>query len=379
MRNLLISVFIAAVACGAPADAPPALRVTAEPAPRFNDLFQGTEGWIGADGVYPVAISEHGSLYLFSDTLVGKVKDGKRVDAKMVNNSVAVQRGRGAEAKLEFFIARDDDGKPRAVFQPADGEGWFWPFAGYHRDGKLFVFLMNMAKAGDGGAFGFKQTGATLAAIANPADPPAQWRITQKPVPHVQLGGEGNGQGNDKVTRVLGSAVLEYDGHVYIYGFHDVRADGWPRRGMIVARTPADRFDDFDAWRFYDGGDWSAKLSDATPLFTGFATEASVTWLPRQKRFVTIYTENGLSANILARFAQTPVGPWSDAVRVYRCPEPARDKGVFCYAAKAQPQLSAPGAAGELIISYACNATDFWDLFRRADLYWPSFVRLRFE
>ena len=51
----------------------------------------------------------------------------------------------------------------------------------------------------------------------------------------------------------------------------------------------------------------------------------------------------------------------------------ARDKGVFCYAAKAHPWAA---TGNELLVSYCVNAWDFGRLFRDEAVYRPKFVRV---
>ena len=55
----------------------------------------------------------------------------------------------------------------------------------------------------------------------------------------------------------------------------------------------------------------------------------------------------------------------------------AESRPVFCYAAKAHPELTA--TRDELLITYAANSWNFWDLFNDARLYWPRFVRVNLE
>jgi hypothetical protein len=59
---------------------PPVVKSTA-PAPDLDALFDRADGWIGADGVYSVVLSPKRTLWLFSDTWVGKIRDGRRTDA----------------------------------------------------------------------------------------------------------------------------------------------------------------------------------------------------------------------------------------------------------------------------------------------------------
>ena len=84
-----------------------------EPFDEYNKLFHAKHGWIGADGAYSVALTNDTTLWLFSDTFIGEVRGGKRVNARMINNSVALQRGNDpARAAVQFFCGKPHDGKP---------------------------------------------------------------------------------------------------------------------------------------------------------------------------------------------------------------------------------------------------------------------------
>ena len=74
------------------------------PAPEMDALFQQTNGWIGGDGAYSVALTPERTLWLFSDTWVGNVRDGRRTNVTMVNNTLALQNGRGTNANLQFIV-----------------------------------------------------------------------------------------------------------------------------------------------------------------------------------------------------------------------------------------------------------------------------------
>ncbi len=52
--------------------------------------------------------------------------------------------------------------------------------------------------------------------------------------------------------RVSSSGYLS--SKVTAYGLHSAG-----RRGFVVARAQAEQFEDLDAWRYWDGNDWTAK------------------------------------------------------------------------------------------------------------------------
>ena len=64
-----------------------------ESAPAYDALFQRTNGWTGADGDFTVALTNGLTLWLFSDTFIGEVRNGHRINTTMVHNSAAWQHG----------------------------------------------------------------------------------------------------------------------------------------------------------------------------------------------------------------------------------------------------------------------------------------------
>lgn len=347
--------------------APPPTVVKAEPAPELDALFRRTDGWIGADGAFSVPLSQNRTLWLFSDTWVGTIRDGKRKPEAMVNNTVGMQNGTGKDATVTFAIAKSKDGKPGTLFVPPDGNGWFWLFGGYHANGKLHVFLPKSEKTGAAGAFGFRNVGLWLGTVANPIDEPTSWKIEYVQVPFAEFGKER--------TRSFGSAVLRVGDHAYIYGYEEKPGKPFASRKLIVARAPAEKLTDFDSWRFLgEHGQWSADVNDVAARLNALGTEFSVNYLPGRKQYVLVYTELGLSERIVGRFSVNPEGPWSEPVLLYRCPEMKQNKGVFTYAGKAHPHLAA--GDNELVLSYAVNSFELAPVINDAELYWPRFVRV---
>ena len=307
---------------------------SSESLPQYDRLFQQTNGWTGADGDFTVKLTNDLTLWLFSDTFIGEVRDGHRVGAAMITNSAALQHGNNAaNARVEFFYGKSNDGKPAALVAPADGKGFFWLFDGVMARRKMFLFLTQIEHTDDKSAFGFRQIGTWLGEVSNPTAPPTQWHIIQKQIPFAHFGTGG--------SRSFGSAILATNGFVYIYGTDERKGMG---KTMILARAPEGTLGDFATWQFCTRNGWSPNVEAAMNLCSGMASEYSVSWLPALRRYVLICTEIGLSEKIIARTAVDPWGPWSAPTVVYRCPDTKGDKRIFCYAAKAHPMLaSAPG------------------------------------
>lgn len=291
----------------------------------FPEAFDRTDGWVGSDAAYSVDLGDR-ILWLFGDTFVGRVEGGERKGASMIRNSIAIQRG----AEFEFG--------EREFFRPPDGRGWMWPWAGFVAHGRLHLFLNQFEEAGRADVWNFRYVRTWLAIVENYKYPPASWRLDYRPVPHG----------------AWGVAALVDGDTAWIFGTHE--RDG--KRSWRVAKVRADLVADFS--------EWTVGSED---LFWNAGAEGSVS--RHGDRFVAVYTENGLSADIVMRTARTPEGPWSGARVVHRCPEAAQ--GLMCYAGKGHPELSDPG---ELVVTYAVNSTDFGKASREAWIYKPRFVRV---
>lgn len=359
----LLLVSVAAFADRATAEPLPRV-VKAEPAVDWNERFNGREGWIGGDGVYSVSLADDRVLFFFGDSLIGKVSNGRR-NAQMVNNSVGLFSATHSHNGIRFVSGPTKDGKPSAIIKPAEGTGWFWPHAGVIVGSRLHLFLAHIDKAGSDGPFGFKQIGEFLATVENPLDDPIDWRIEQRRLPFAEFA--------ERRETIWGAAVLVDGDWLYVYGITDRRKQLGSKR-LIVARTPLDKPHEFGAWRFQQGNKWVATPT-VEGTISGLANEFSVNRLPDGKGYVLIYSDGGLSERILGRFAESPAGPWSESVLLYRCPE-GGDNGLFCYAAKAQAWAT---RANELLISYCTNAWDFNRLFADIRVYRPRFVRVSLE
>jgi hypothetical protein len=310
-----------------------------EPAPEFESKFNRQQGWTGADGTYSYPLKDGGVLWSFSDTFFGPVIDGKRVDFTMVNNSQIVQRGED----LTFLESQ--------AFVPPNRRGWFWMWDGTY-DGEFKVLLGHFEKDG-GGIFGFKQVGLWYARAMLHSDRLVIHEYAELPF----------FQNRDDKRITFGSAVYREGGWDYILGIHDLGI----QRSCILARVPAGRIGLPGVWRFYDGKGWSRDPWKAALLFDGASMESSV---HRTRDGGYLYVASlDRKDRIVARYAPSVAGPWSEPKDVYRPPEVQGD--VFTYNAKAHPELS---TGDRLLISYNVNTRNLTEVIERADIYRPRFI-----
>jgi hypothetical protein len=346
------------------AHAPAASDMAGRAVPEWDELFQRTSGWTGADGNFSVPLSRETTLWLFGDTWMGEVKDGRRTNMTLVNNSIALQRGR---ERPEFFYGTSD-GKPSAFVTPKDGHGYFWPFHGARTEDGLHVFLQqveNVTGKPDG-PFNFRMTSTWLGHVSNPDDPPQRWKIEQEKVPFSEFGTNGD--------LLLGSWLLRQDGQIYIFGLDSRDKKAGRKNSLVVARAPEGELGRFTSWQFFGTGGWQSGTAKLAPLAPGFPTEFSVTYWPARRQYAAVYVEGAISGRICLRLAPAVTGPWGEPRVIYECPEKGWPEAVFCYSAKAHPELAA--SPEELLITYAANSWQLGNVVNDARLYWPRFVRV---
>ena len=76
----------------------------AEAWPEADRLFRQDTRWVGADDAFSIDLGNGRTLWLFGDTLVDPTGRGERASARMVRNSIAIQRGDDpSRARIAFF------------------------------------------------------------------------------------------------------------------------------------------------------------------------------------------------------------------------------------------------------------------------------------
>jgi len=347
--------------------------VSAEKMAGLEDLFYDKEPWLGADGVYSLDISEfkpNTVLWLFGDTLWGRIEGGRKVWTSIPNNSIALQDTMNgtirfySEGKNVFKLAEWIQGKE--LWGP-------WPFAPFIQDGRIYLFLEVIDLAGfeDGDWL----AGIYLAEVENPEDSLDNWRINYYPADFLPVRYENHSY------LWLATDVLSEDGIYYMYGVRQEQirdGDGKQRiiRHFVVARTK-ERVTN-QSWEFYDGARWVSEPQVVKNGPADLSTEYSVDYIPCFGKYLLVYQNDQTEdrSSILARWADTPVGPWSEPQLLYNPPE--ADDNRWAYAMKAHyPHLSEKD--NEVVISYVVRSYVEEETLSDPALYRPRFVRIAFS
>lgn len=361
------------------------LNYTVEEAPDWTNLFIRHSGWFGADGIYAIPLDgarnkssskSSKNMIIFSDSMIGDIKDGKvQPGDKMVHNTVAYLKGdEPLNANISFNWAENAEGKPESLFIPhtatAKPGDYYWLGDGFVNQAthKTYIFAYRMHNMDSKDDWSFKQMAVDFIVLPKGSKAPFKDQVQMETPLHYESGTNKNsgsfGAGIFVNTKQAGAP--HPDGYIYVYGNRG--------RDLVVSRVrPAD-FENFKAWRYWDGQAWNEDMQKAAPLTSGISDELSFSPLP-DGRYVLVFTLGGMSNDVAMRIAASPVGPFGPPIKLYDAR--LTNSKYFHYNAKGHPSLSKPG---ELLITYNQNSFDFWSqLVLNPNLYHPYFLRLKFK
>jgi len=329
--------------------------VTVTPDTALDNQFQayGNGGtgttWTGGDGTESVALPDGRELWLFDDSLLGKVVGGQRNFAKspFLHNSLVVEQDGQLSTTYYTKPTRPATGyiniNKRRPFYYA-----FWPDAAVV-DGNILQVLGDEQRFYRNGS----HTGIAGNYLATLSLPSLQ-RIGI-----TELGSDTGAAGS------VGSTLSD-GGYTYIY-VEDNTGNVYAAR---VAGT-----DVASQWSFYDGSGWAPGISGAVAIeHLGMINHFSVSPVGGDYLFVARSTPQ--SNEIVGALGCSPVGPFGPTQDIYAAPEPSAYPaayGVTTYGAHAHPELST--SPNTLVVSYDVNFASLHGLKNPdASVYRPRFI-----
>jgi hypothetical protein len=380
-----------------------------EPARDWTALVTKTKDWTGSDGIYTIAYNgydapgkadETKTLFLFSDTFIGKVNPvSKHRDvADFTNNTLGILNGGSPDpASMNFIWGKDADGKTTTgLFVPqtpnSTADNWYWFQDGINLNNNVYISAMNVAPdptQPPGWQFKVERVSMIKVPLNNGnLEIANQTQVDTGLLYHTEFAWGAdiitleNQFGTGFMPNTAEAGAPNPDGYIYTYGYQTV----FGVRGLLVARVlPAD-FEDQSKWRFYSESGWTSDISAAKVISDStidVSPELSVTPIIgglNNGKYRLVYSTGLFSADhglIKESIGNTPIGPFGPPTTLYYTPEDKSSAAnTFIYNAKAHPNISKPG---ELLISYNVNSTqDGGNVhYVNGDLYYPRFVNMR--
>ncbi|MFI7541616.1 DUF5005 domain-containing protein [Actinoplanes sp. NPDC049599] len=298
--------------------------------------------WTGADSTASVLLPDGRIAWLYSDTFLGTVNaDHSRArTTPMINNSIVVQQG-----STFTTLTGGTAAAPESLVGPSSADEWRWVADGTVVGNNLQVFYNTYRRTGTG-AWDFKLSGSELATFALPD-------LTLRGTVQLPVGS----------SVAWGMAVTEQSDYTYVYGTEMSS----PTKYVHVARARTGQL--WDPWEFWDGAAWTASEATSARLVSGVGSSFSVDLIDGRYLLVTKDDTLAFGPNVVAYFATSPTGPFTEQTFLYQAPEASGSQ--FVYDARLHPELSKPG---RLVISYNVNSMAADDNYRDARIYRPRFI-----
>ena len=358
----------------------------------WTNLLDRHHGWTGADGIFAIPLSgyegpDHAAttktLFVFSDTFIGDVDlvSHARKNAVMIHNSLAVLTGADPDSsKMRFIwggtgLSGSGSGSAGAAsaFTPntpatQGKQAWYWLQDGFCHKGVVYDLPLIVEPDSTGTAgFKFKETGIGLIRIPLNGDgEPDMAQATQKDTPLFHTGTKSFYFGCGIFANTAEAGAPDPDDSVYVYG----------RNSLYVARVQVDEFEDFSKWRYWDGRGWTADIDKAGSLGLGGPELSVMPILQGALKGKYVLTSSMVGPDLYVRIGDSPVGPFGNAINIYKAPEWDTAVPIYTYNAKAHPSLS---SNGDWIVTYNVNTSNWNRNLADADIYRPRFLRMRFD
>lgn len=361
---------------------------------RWTACFARNTGWTGSDGIYTISSSgedvqgsqkQTKTLFIFGDTFIGGVdeKTRARISPAMINNSFAMLDGRTPDPDKLLFLWNDrDPAKPESAIVPltpsalAIPDTYYWLQDGVNIGGHVYMFPIIIGPDPDG-PDGFQFAVHGIVRVRVPwIDGNLQFGKQQQidtPLLFKNHRGFLTYFGAALFPNTQEASAPHPDGYIYIYGIQQTGTTD-----LAVARVPVEQFEDFASWTYWDGTAWNQESHRAEPVAKNISCELSITPMiggTYDGKYVISYLEGGITPKpyVCLLIGDSPVGPFTEHVKLYYCDEHEEGRGIYAYNGKAHPHLSEPG---ELLISYNVNTTS-WDAHHEdGTIYRPRFIRV---
>ena len=315
----------------------------------------------GRDGGYS-GIFAGNSVWLYGDTFLANPNAEGQT---LISDSWAFTTDFNATDGITGFQEREDSvGAPTMILtltaaeqafnnahqgnpcqqQPCGARWALWPgamIADTARNRALIFYQLVSAQPGN---FNFHAVGYSVARWQNFAGLPQRPAINPQAEHPDLLFGESD--------PAFGSAALVVGDTLYAYGCNTSNFAVACKLGRVALENVTQ----LSVWTFYAGNEnWSSKLSDALPVFTGNPI-LSVSWNDYLQQYVAVYN-SPLSENVVMRTAPNPEGPWSREVMAFTALKPAPGQSPVDDA-QAHPEYNVNGGQ-TMFVTYSHATGEF--------------------
>jgi hypothetical protein len=299
----------------------------------FTQFFCRTKGWTAGDGAFSIQLSDGRVLWLFGDSHVDDYENSsKTIPCLFQVRNAGIAHQRTDLTNAQTFIGRGP-GFKSWFKNPVNEKEWFWPLSGFQKGKIIWVYLSSLRQTGEGGMWGFESTGQDYWAKINF---PEMDKVAYLGLPDLK----GITFGSGFVTEAE-----------FIYAF------GSKRTGLasdvFVARFNSDNPD--TNWTFWDGHEWSAYVTNATPVARGASSSVHICKVKDKYLLTTsafsVACDEG--SEIFISTSKSPTGPFSTRKTIFKVDDVYEGHRPFFYLPIAHPEFI--NQQGEILVTYSIN------------------------
>jgi hypothetical protein len=332
--------------------------------------FPFKDGWLGGDGDVSVPINDTTTVFIFSDTYVGKKNQKSRQEPgmRMVPNTIAIQTCLPTgETKVNYFWNSMYSENPEPFFKSHTNRYKYWVVDAFKANSNLYVFLGKVGPklgAAPDDIFNFSGLGFTLAIISNPHEMPCEWKIELFPLSDFR----------SYAMEVRCHAIQEE--YIYFFVNRNDTSQFLVRKQIDFIDNPELPFEYYALNRKWKQG---INEDDMYEITKGFRCN-SVNFHPEMKQWVMISDIWFMDNKIKMRTAPALIGPWTVEKVIYEIPEVTQGSTVFsktnfCYLAREHIQYY-DSVNHVMLLTYDVNNTNFSEILLNPNIYTPKVIRI---
>jgi hypothetical protein len=299
----------------------------------FTEFFRRTSGWTSGDGALSVPLSDGRVLWLFGDSHIDDFDPKTETTPCLfqVRNAGLIQ-DTNSLGGAQTLIASGPGSRTR-FRNSTNADEWFWPVCGFQEGTSVYVYLAALEKTGKGGMWGFKARSHDYwAKLAFPE----LTKIDYLLLPN--LSGITFGQGFVKEGENMIAFGMKQ---------HGIKSDVYAAR--FKANTPERN------WTFWDGHNWTAKVTNALPIAQGASTSVHICKV--KDMFLLTTTAFSVACDqgkeIYMASSSSPTGPFSPLKTIYKLDDVYEGHYPFFYLAVAHPEFI--NEKNEILVTYSIN------------------------
>lgn len=317
----------------------------------WRSYVRSNVGWTGGDSVYAYSAPDVGTLWTFSDSMVGGILAGNHRERGIIYHNLFVTQDRSG-----FHLVYSGTSQQRSsMVNAAYGKDFYLALGGIVEGPVFQAIFMERLQTGH---FSLDNVpiGSIIATFSVPGFRLLRVAAVPASSPKVQWGAY--------VSR-LGSFT-------YVYG---ASSGGLVKQGYVARARGTDLQ---GTWSYWDGHGWSPSSADAAPIISDIQQEYSVTTFDGMYVLVSSDSSAAFSSAADVYLSCSPVGPFRRIKQFalsylvgYDGTRHWGDPAVYVYDALLQPALT---TGDKLVVSYNQNSLNFDAIYADVDIYQPSYL-----